>query len=111
MPKIAESSRIESIDALRAIAALTVLLFHFESFALTPVGQFGAFIPAESQNFHLALMGVELFFVISGFVISWTIERTGSAKKFFYEPSRETIPRVLGIIGLFGSCRRSTRRL
>ena len=54
------ASRLKSIDILRALAASAVVLFH------------------SSEAFYLGAAGVDLFFVISGFVISSiVIERPG----------------------------------
>lgn len=54
---------IEGIDGLRAIAALLVLLFHYYSFSSST--QFtGSFIVRAGW------IGVDIFFVISGFVLS-----------------------------------------
>lgn len=55
--------RIYEIDAFRGIAAICVLLFHFELF------RFGC-------------TGVDLFFVISGFVIFMSLESRSDIKKF-----------------------------
>lgn len=74
------TSRLQLLDVLRAIAALLVLAFHFEGLL--------AFVPpdgwpdAGDGRFYLGLMGVELFFVISGMVILLTLERTGSIQDF-----------------------------
>ena len=52
--------RLKSLDVLRAVAASAVVLFH------------------SSETFYLGAAGVDLFFVISGFVISSiVIERPG----------------------------------
>jgi peptidoglycan/LPS O-acetylase OafA/YrhL len=57
--------RLRSLDGLRGLAALAVLGYHFSE----PLAYYG-------------LMGVELFFVISGFVILMTLERVGSLTEF-----------------------------
>ncbi len=71
---VSVTGRLQLLDVLRAMAAVLVLVFHFE-------GLLG-FVPpdgwpeGEAMHFYLGLMGVELFFVISGMVILLTIERT-----------------------------------
>src|SRR3954469_15102112 len=68
--------RLEGLDGLRGIAAASVMVYHYTAwypflhgFDLTPAFPYGIF-------------GVELFFVISGFVIFMTLERTRSLGQF-----------------------------
>ncbi|MFZ1988687.1 MAG: acyltransferase [Alphaproteobacteria bacterium] len=58
--------RLETIDALRAFAAVSVCLFHFTNgrSSLAPAFGFG-------------VRGIEIFFVISGFVIPFALARAG----------------------------------
>ncbi len=66
-----QSGRVEALDALRGLAALVVLLFHYTV-------QFRVFVP-EAQapviEFPHGSYGVHLFFMISGFVILGSLER------------------------------------
>lgn len=62
-------SRIANIDALRALAALAVCLFHF-----TRSGFLGDNI--LSQICRQGYLGVDAFFVISGFVIPWSLHQS-----------------------------------
>lgn len=64
--------RLRELDALRGIAALSVLLFHYASQYQQTYHHVGR-IPF---TFEVGKYGVQLFFVISGFVIFWTLERT-----------------------------------
>lgn len=70
MGKNSAGNRLAGIDGLRGVATLAVVIFHYDAFA------FGAH-PQQVWTWY-GLMGVELFFVISGFVILMTIERTES---------------------------------
>jgi peptidoglycan/LPS O-acetylase OafA/YrhL len=74
-------ARIESLDALRAIAALLVLVFHYELLSqdVRPGDPPKAMDAIWAQY---GLMGVELFFVISGFVILMTLERAPTIFNF-----------------------------
>lgn len=57
------SSRLGNLDALRALAALAVCLFHFrEDIAIRSIG-------VASSVFSYGYLGIDVFFVISGFVI------------------------------------------
>lgn len=61
-------SRLLEIDCLRGIAAISVVIFHF-TLGTKNILRFGC-------------CGVELFFIISGFVIFLTIEKTRDYKTF-----------------------------
>jgi len=71
-------ARFLEIDALRGIAALCVLAFHYlVRYAEQAPG--GIPIPRVAR---FGEYGVELFFVISGFVIYLTVERLPSVRRF-----------------------------
>ncbi len=70
--KVDESTRLVELDALRGIAAIMVVCFHL-----------GMNYQNESRKiFNVGLTGVDLFFMISGFVILLTLERTKDWKGF-----------------------------
>jgi peptidoglycan/LPS O-acetylase OafA/YrhL len=74
-------SRLSGLDGLRGIAAMSVVLFHYTAwFPFLRTGQYGG--PGLLFWFPYGCLGVELFFVISGFVIFMTIERTTSLAEF-----------------------------
>ena len=64
-------NRYYELDAMRGIAALFVVLFHYTR--CTYIGDL---------FLHIGCMGVDLFFIISGFVILLTIENTATIKEF-----------------------------
>ncbi|MDT7540304.1 MAG: hypothetical protein QOE33_208 [Acidobacteriota bacterium] len=71
-------SRIETIDSMRGLAALAVCWFHFtqangivDEGALKSSGKYG-------------WLGVEVFFVISGFIIPYALHRGGYELKKFH---------------------------
>ncbi|MFI5149122.1 MAG: acyltransferase family protein [Bacteroidia bacterium] len=66
-----QSQRISELDALRGIAALLVVFYHFT------MGQ-----PEARFGFKFGITGVDLFFIISGFVILLTLEKTKHWKDF-----------------------------
>lgn len=75
MSKLNGLSRIPSLDGIRALAALMVMAFHF-------VGHHGE----SSQVRHLAVIGqtgVDLFFVLSGFLITRILLSSKDSPHFF----------------------------
>lgn len=73
--------RIEELDALRGIAALMVLLFHFT------MGR-----PEANWGFKLGTTGVDLFFIISGFVIFMSLEKVSSSWQFIINRTSRLYP-------------------
>ena len=69
-----EQTRAIGVDALRGLAAIAVCFFHWEHFA------FGT--SNDQQIFRLGLLGVELFFMISGYVILMVAMRESGVTRF-----------------------------
>lgn len=84
--------RLDGIDALRGFAALAVCLFHWEHIG------FGT--PVNAQIFRFGLLGVELFFVISGFVIGLVAERSWSLPHFLLARAVRLYPAYLASVAL-----------
>jgi peptidoglycan/LPS O-acetylase OafA/YrhL len=70
--------RISELDSLRGLAALSVLLFHYTTRYQQIYGHPSPTLFSWNLGFH----GVDLFFMISGFVIFMTLERVGSGMDF-----------------------------
>lgn len=68
------SQKIDSIQVLRGIAALSVVMFHFRSF-LVPEGADRSYPDAL---FGWGAIGVDLFFVISGFIMHYVTSNKSS---------------------------------
>jgi len=84
---LAEPRRIASLDAARAIAALLVVCQH----------SFETFVPSIPKSFailNLGQVGVVCFFLISGFVIPYSLQSHGSLLKY-------AISRVFRIFPLY----------
>lgn len=70
-------NRVASLDGVRALAALLVMGFHF-------VGQFGGQGPEWIRQASVAgQTGVDLFFVLSGFLITRILLETAGSKGYF----------------------------
>jgi peptidoglycan/LPS O-acetylase OafA/YrhL len=62
-------SRIASLDGLRGIAAVGVMIFHFDHFFL-PQAALTSMLPFMRPILDRAYLGVDLFFLMSGFVMA-----------------------------------------
>src|SRR4051812_27686862 len=70
-------TRLSELDALRGMAAMAVLLFHYTGHAVRYFHDFPFY-------WSLGNRGVQLFFGISGFVIFWTLDRSSTLADFAY---------------------------
>ena len=68
LPQKPALSRWPELDGLRGTAILLVLLLHYVTDSRTHEGDFGA-LYRIAQVFRLGWSGVDLFFVLSGFLI------------------------------------------
>ncbi len=87
-----QSSRIAHIDGLRGVAILSVVLFHAYARwpGLVPTGD-SLVVPPLAQGW----VGVQLFFIISGFVIFMTLERSRTLIEFALLRWRRLFPAML----------------
>ncbi len=74
------NNRLIELDSLRGIAILTVIFFHY----LYRYHQIYGHSFEVSNLFRFTSYGVHLFFVISGFVIYWTISRCHTPIDFLW---------------------------
>jgi peptidoglycan/LPS O-acetylase OafA/YrhL len=71
----APRNRLETLDLLRGIAILAVLIFHYSfRIAMTDGDVNEVTLAALVPYFKYGFLGVQLFFVISGFVIAYSAE-------------------------------------
>lgn len=75
------NKRILELDALRGLAALAVVIYHYTSRHLK------LFQPKFENyyEFKYGNMGVELFFILSGFVIFMSLDRVKNTFEFLYK--------------------------
>jgi len=93
VPAQHKSLRIQYLDGLRGIAILLVLLFH----AYT---RWPDIVPFEDRFatfplFAYGWLGVNLFFLISGYVIFMTLDKPRSAANFFFRRWLRLFPAML----------------
>ncbi len=86
------SFRVNNFDLLRLFAALQVVVFHTASRFDLPLGDFATIINA--------FPGVPIFFVISGFLISASLERSKSLTKYARNRLLRILPALWVCIGL-----------
>lgn len=89
--------RLRGLDALRGVAALSVVLFHYTTGYEARVNAYPARPFSSFPNSHF---GVELFFCISGFVILGTLERTRNGRRFAIARFARIYPAYLACAGL-----------
>src|SRR5258708_16367150 len=75
------SGRFEEIDVLRGLAAMCVVLSHYSTHC---VGFFREAPFGLELHTVYGFYAVQLFFIISGFVISLTLEKSNSWRDFAF---------------------------
>ncbi len=90
------SERINILDGFRALATLSVMLFHFFSLWTTAKNKI-SFYPYDTKYdyFGLGYLGVQFFFIISGFVIIFTLERTPNILAFLKKRIFRLLPSMV----------------
>jgi len=102
-------ARLESIDGLRGIACLFVLLYHSsDSFGKIawPRLSLGGFALTQAHFFAYGYGGVDLFFVLSGFCLAYPIvsrpDRAVNWKQYAINRVRRIVPPYWAAMLLFG---------
>ncbi|MDI1356519.1 MAG: acyltransferase [bacterium] len=88
--------RIQILDSFRFLAILGVLLYHYYSRWTTPIAPFNLYpYGNEVKIFRYGYLGVEFFFIISGFVIAFTLHGNSSLIKFWKKRWIRLFPAML----------------
>ena len=82
---MALAKRVPEIDSLRGIAAIAVCLFHFSLYTNN-----SSWLPFSILRYGAT--GVDLFFMISGFVILLSMEVVKSQKEFWFARFKRIMP-------------------
>ncbi|MFF8513310.1 acyltransferase family protein [Streptomyces sp. NPDC015492] len=72
--------RLPSLTGLRCIAAFMVFFYHARNFGYFEPGQSGQLV---NWAFGPGVMGVSFFFILSGFVLSWSARSEEPARAFW----------------------------
>jgi len=96
---LGDAGRIRLLDSFRALAALYVVCYHYlydwmDSLLADAVNPSLPLLVSNSIVEH-GLMGVDLFFMISGFVIALTLSRTKSIPEFIVKRFARLFPAML----------------
>jgi peptidoglycan/LPS O-acetylase OafA/YrhL len=94
-----QTKRLEELDGFRAVAIILVIGFHYfsrwtptiNSVNLYPYGNIFAKFPL----FKYGYVGVELFFIISGFVICLTLFQSNKISEFYWKRFSRLFPTML----------------
>jgi peptidoglycan/LPS O-acetylase OafA/YrhL len=78
------TKRFELLDALRLLAALSVVLYHYAFRSTGADGLTSVAIPSMSHIARYGYLGVYLFFIISGFVIACSAEKRSAIAFLLY---------------------------
>ncbi len=93
---IRRSSRIIELDALRALAAINLMLFHFTHVYQVKYG----FVGTLGFELPYGKYGVQLFFMLSGFVNAMTLMRRQVADDFLVNRFLRIYPSFWAMIAL-----------
>ena len=72
-PRLRSAVRLPALDVLRFVAAVSVLLYHYVASYLPRTG-LPPLLEEATEWTRYGYLGVELFFIISGFVILWSVQ-------------------------------------
>ncbi len=90
-------ARIETLDGFRCIAILMVVLYHYYSKWTPPLSpqNYYPYGNALYSYFQYGYLGVHFFFIISGFVIFYTLEKSATPGSFFFKRLIRLFPPML----------------
>jgi peptidoglycan/LPS O-acetylase OafA/YrhL len=90
--------RLDILDGFRCVAIVSVLFFHFYSKWAFPVKEEN-YLPGQNvyhtDFFNHGNLGVQFFFIISGFVIFYTLERSETLLAFLVKRFIKLFPTML----------------
>ena len=90
------NTRIELLDSFRSIAIILVMLYHYFERWRMPIHKENLYdYDLPTDFFKYGYLGVELFFIISGYVIAYTLMRTDSFSIFWKKRMIRLFPTML----------------
>ncbi|MEA5256827.1 acyltransferase [Arcicella aquatica] len=89
-------TRITLLDSFRALAILSVMLFHYFSRRIPPLYPVSLYpYNNDYDYFRWGYLGVEFFFIISGFVIFFTLDNTPFFRSFWKKRLMRLLPSMI----------------
>lgn len=95
---IPDETRLNNFDSLRLLASLFVIITH--SFALLGMPQHDLLFLASGRNLSFSILGVYIFFVISGYLVTGSLMRTPSLASFFVKRLLRIFPGLIVVVFL-----------
>ncbi len=89
--------KIKGLDMFRGVAALMVLLFHFYTFYFSELHE----ISSLFSVLNIGHIGVDLFFVLSGFLITLSLWNSKSFSHFFLKRIKRIAPLAIATTLIF----------
>ncbi|ASY10006.1 acyltransferase family protein [Candidatus Planktophila lacus] len=87
-----KNEKLIEIQFLRVLAIMSVVIFHFTARRASEL-PYGKWVSGEPWS--LGWIGVELFFIVSGFVIAFSISRTSSMRNFLINRAIRLYPALI----------------
>lgn len=97
------AKKFPEIEILRFLAISSVVIYHFTA-RRAPDLPYGKWV--VSAPWSLGWLGVELFFIVSGFVIAFSIENTKSSRVFLLHRSFRLYPALVLLLPIVYSAQR-----
>jgi peptidoglycan/LPS O-acetylase OafA/YrhL len=94
-----DQKRIPELDGIRGVAVLMVVLYHYA--VIGPGAPFHTFLYRLRNSFRLGWSGVDLFFVLSGFLIGGILLDARTSKRYFHTFYARRSYRILPIYYLW----------
>ncbi len=88
-PVTRKKKYLAGLDTLRALAAITVCLFHYTGGMLSKL-----VVPEAKHFFSKGYLGVEVFFVISGFIIPYSLTNKNHRIANFFPYIKNRVLRI-----------------
>lgn len=85
-------TRLDWLDGLRGIAALLVVVQHFGVVRLLPFGDW------FREHCDLGILGVMVFFLVSGYIIPVSLERSGDVRAFWIGRIFRLYPLLIAVV-------------
>jgi len=96
---VSEQSRIRFLDGLRGLAVLAVVLWHAYGPTYAEFLPYGDHYSTAFQPVRVLWVGLQLFFMISGFVILMTLNRTKTLVAFAWRRWQRLFP-AMAVVSL-----------